>query len=409
MPRKQIWNTEFTEPECRIYPNYIEKKAVAVQVDSAASKHFTFLPILLFAVLTLLVLPLWGVELGKEMKALETMFWEGDLEELPAKLIKSKPKGDEEMALQSYINAMLQTSQKDTQQLLRQTMDRYPSTHYGQMSMLETAKLLVFERKYVEAETLLNRINNQDISERYYWLAYCSQAQDKYEEAAVRGREYLRRQPKGKHAEDTYYLIATMKQQQRKYAEGIQALEELRAIPGFPRSKQYFHHLLGRLHHQSGNWSKAYENYKEGFLLNKGSQLAYELEDLLFELKEARGSSIDLSFMYPYTKLDLPELQEIPAPPELPAIDLGKEALRAQNKPKGSNYVQAGRFGSEDNAKSRASAMRALNLNAYYYEDSANRSIPWVVFCGPYSSASEAETVRQILTRNSIDCFITNY
>ncbi len=409
MPHKQNWNTGFTLRERRIYPTHIHKKAVSAVDISAAGKRSNFLPILILTALALLVLPLWSVELSRDMKALETMFWEGDLEELPARLLKSKPRGDEEMALQSYINAMLQTSQKDTQQLLRQTMDRYPSTHYGQMSMLETAKLLVFERKYAEAESLLNRINNPDLSERHYWLAYCSQAQDKYEEAALRGKEYLRWQPMGKHAEDTYYLIATMKQNQRKYAEGIQALEELRAIPGLLRSKQYFHHLLGRLHHQSGNWSKAYENYKEGFLLNKGSQLAYELEDLLFELKEARGSSIDLSFMYPYTKLDLPELQELPAPPELPAIDLSQEPLRAQNRPKGSNYIQAGRFGSEENAKSRANAMRALNLNAYYFEDSANRSIPWVVFCGPYSSSSEAETVRQILTRNSIDCFITRY
>lgn len=386
-----------------------QNNATPESFRAGSIKPVKSLPILILMVLTLLALPLWAVGFSSEMKALESMFWEGYLEELPAMLLSSKPRGDEELALQSYLNAMLQTSQKDTRLLLQQTMERYPYTLYGQRSMKEMAKLLIFERKYADAEKQLNKINRPELMERHYWLAYCSQAQDKHEEAITRGKEYLRRQPGGKYVEDTYYLIATARQNQKKYADGIQALEELRATPGLPRSKQYFHYLLGRLYHLSGNWSKAYENYKEGFLLNQDSQLAFELEDLLFELKDARGSSIDLSFLYPYTALDIPDLQLPPPPPEMPELDMSKEELRAEAKPSGSNYIQAGRFGSEANAKARTTHMRSLNLNAYYFEDKANKSIPWVVFCGPYPNSSEAEAVRQILTRNSIDSFTTRY
>lgn len=410
MPHKTASNAEFHLTDNWDYTAQKQYNARTEPDIASTVKRLKPFPILLLMVLSLLALPLWGVEFSKEMKALESMFWEGDLEELPAKLLRSKPKGDEELALQSYLNAMLQTSQKDTRTLLTQTMQRYPSTLYGQKSMIEMAKLLIFERKYADAEKQLNEINNFELVERHYWLAYCSQALDRHEEAVNRAKEYLRRQPGGKYVEDTYYLIATARQNQRKYADGIQALEDLRAIHGLPRSKQYYHYLLGRLHHLGGNWSKAYENYKQGFLLNEDSQLAYELEDLLFELKDARGSSIDLSFLYPYTALDIPDLPlEPPPPPQMPALDLSKEPFRAETRPSGSNYIQAGRFSTEANARARTSEMRALNLNAYYFEDKANKSIPWVVFCGPYLNSSETEAVRQILIKNSIDSFTTRY
>ena len=265
MPHKTASNAEFHLTDNW---DYTAQKRYNARTESdiiSTVKRLKPFPILILMVLSLLALPLWGVEFSKEMKALESMFWEGDLEELPAKLLRSKPKGDEELALQSYLNAMLQTSQKDTRTLLTQTMQRYPSTLYGQKSMIEMAKLLIFERKYADAEKQLNEINNFELVERHYWLAYCSQALDRHEEAVNRAKEYLRRQSGGKYVEDTYYLIATARQNQRKYADGIQALEDLRAIHGLPRSKQYYHYLLGRLHHLSGNWSKAYETINRAF------------------------------------------------------------------------------------------------------------------------------------------------
>lgn len=337
------------------------------------------------------------------------MYLQGKLTDLPAKLYESAPKNDEERAMQTYLNAMLKPTKDDTLILLQQAIDRYPSTYYGQMSMLEKARIHILERLIPEAEAQLKKINSPDIKERFYWLAYCAQSKDDHATAIAQGENYLRADPAGKYAEDTHYMIASAYQNQKKYQSGISTLEKLRALPGLPKNQQYFHYLLGRLHQLNGTYIEAYQNYKAGFILNRRSQLAFELEDLLFELKSRHGSAIDLAFMYPYTALDLPELE--PAAVEIPSVAVvePQSTPKLSAKPSGGYFVQTGRFGSEANAGKRTAEVRALNLKANYFEDTSNKTVPWVVISGPYASQNEADTVLQILRRNSIDCFITRF
>lgn len=370
------------------------------------------MPRVLLLILALLLIPLTSsaVMFRKEFQALETLYQQGNLAELSTQIYTSVAKNDEERALQTYLSAMLKKGRDDTLILFQQAIARYPATYYGQLCMLEKAKLHILERQIPEAETLLKKIGSPDIRERFYWLAYCAQFRNDNETAISHGENYLRADSNGKFAEDAHYVIASAYQNQKKNHSAISTLEKLRVLPGQPHNKQYFHYFLGRLHHLNGNCAEAYLNYKSGFELNRKTQLAFEIEDQLFELKSKYGSQVDLSFLYPYSALDLPEIVVEPVQEEVPPI-AGVETdspARLGVKPSGL-YVQAGRFGSETNAGKCTSSIRALKVKANYFEDKGNKTVPWVVVSGPYASKSDAESVRRILQSSSIDCFVTRF
>ena len=365
-----------------------------------------------FLALLLALLPLTaaGVEFRKEFQALETLYQQGELGELSSQLYKTAAKNDEERALQTYLSAMLKQGRDEILILLQQAIDRYPSTHYGQLGMLELAKLHILERQIPPAETLLQKIRSADLPQRHYWLAQCAQYKDDHSATIAHGENYLKADPAGKLAEDTHYLIASAYRSQNKFYSGIATLEKLRALPGQPKNKQNFQYLMGRLHQLNGNAAEALLNFKSGFEQNRKSQLAFEIEDRLFELKRQYGPAIDLSFLYPYTELELPELVPEPVLEPLPAqaeVDPNAPA-RLEAKPSGI-HVQAGRFGKEENAGSRTAELRALKVKANYFEDKGNKTVPWVVVSGPYPSQSEADCVARLLRANSIDCFITRF
>ena len=47
--------------------------------------------------------------------------------------------------------------------------------------------------------------------------------------------------------------------------------------------------------------------------------------------------------------------------------------------------------------------------NVVYFQDSSNKSVPWVVVCGPYPTRDEAEKARQRLLEWDIKGYITQF
>ncbi|MBW6514502.1 MAG: SPOR domain-containing protein [Candidatus Syntrophosphaera sp.] len=341
-----------------------------------------------------------------EFQNLANLYQSGRLDELASQLLSSKASNDEERALQSYLSAMLKTRKSESMPLLQQTADRYPNTHYGQLAMLERARIHILEREIAEAKALLQRIRSTEIRERFYWLGVCADALDDHASTISHCDQYLRLDPAGTYIGEAHYLLAGAYQEQGKYQSGITTLRKLEALPGHPRDEQYFYYRLGRLYQLAGNNREAMLQYKKGFELNRNSQVAFLIEDSLFELKERHGSAIDISFLYPYTAMDIIVPAE-DAPP-ITTPDLTTE-LKLDAKPSGGFFVQAGRFSVETRASQLSLDIRAINLGASYFEDKANRSTPWVVVSGPYPSRTEADAVRQALIGKGIECFITQF
>lgn len=345
--------------------------------------------------------------LGKEFSILEELYKSGDLDTLADQLFKTKPQNDEERALQTYLEAMLKDKSSESVPLLEQAAERYPNALYGQLALLERAKVFVLERKTAEAKALLQKINSPAVLERFYWLAVCADVLDDSAAALSHAENYLRLAPQGKFLEEANYLIARAYQQQGKYQSAISTLNKLAALEGYPRNEQYFRYLSGNLQTLAGHPADALEQYRLGFELNRNSQLGLEIEDQLHELKGKYPSSVDLGFLYPYGALDIPVPSDTLRPDTTQVVDTGPIKLGA--KPAGGYFVQAGRFGVEANANQLAFDIRRLKYTANYYEDKANKNTPWVVVSGPYPSKAEADGVRQTLVGKGIDCFITRF
>lgn len=352
--------------------------------------------------------------LRKEFQALEKGYEQGRLNEVAAQMLNLRASSDEEKALMLYLSAMLKPKRADSLMQLQQAIEKYPATHYGQLSMLYKAKIHILEREPAQAKTLLNRINSTRISERFYWLAVCAEMSDDPAGMISNSEAYLRLEPNGEYVEDCHFLIADAYMEQKKFQSAISTLGKLGALPGYPTDAQYFHYLTGYAQQQAGNWQEALSSYRKSIEVSRYSQIAYQTEDRLFELKQTHGSKIDLSFLYPYTELDIPIAIEKPAdqpqPPlkevENPPADL---PLRVNGKPSGGLYVQTGRFGQEANARSVAYRVRQLSLPSGYFEDRGNKSVPWVTFSGPFKSKDEQSKALDLLKSSKIDCFAVSY
>ncbi|HOC96016.1 MAG TPA: SPOR domain-containing protein [Candidatus Cloacimonadota bacterium] len=362
--------------------------------------------LLIVVAIALVITPLalFAVEFRAEFRSLETLYQSGNLNELGARLMDVKARNNEESSLLLYLNAMLRKSKTDSASLLEDSARKYPNTHYGQLSMLELAKLHLQERDASKAKSYLQKITSQDLLERYYWLAVCAEAGNDFSLAIANCETYLRLAPRGKLVEEAYFLIAEAYQYQGKFQSAISSLKKLQALDGYPRAVQYFHYKMGYLQQLANKPNEALESYKTGLEIDRLSHIAFLIEDRLFELKDKYPASVDLSFLYPYTELQLPETVAATKP-----VNGTKLPLKLDNKPSGGFFLQVGRFSQESNATRMSASIRDMDLLSSYYEDKDNRTVPWVVVSGPYQTKNEAEMIRQALLDRDINCFITQF
>lgn len=367
--------------------------------------------------LAFVLLALFGTSLHanlrKNFQALESSYEQGKINEIASQISTLKPSSNEEKAFVLFLRAMVENkSSQVSSGYLQQAISNYPNTKYGQLCMLQQAKLHVLQRQTGQAKTLLNKITSSQLSERYYWLAVCEDMADRPSAVISHAENYQRLQPRGEYLEESYYLIANAYIGQNKYQSAASTLTKLGAIKGYPTDAQYFHYLLGYSYHMAGNWQDALSNYQKGIQITRYSQVAHLIEDQIFELKAKYGSKVDLSFLYPFKKLDILEQVDSETPKqevveiETPPADA---PLKITGKPGSGLYLQTGRFGVEANARSIAHRIRSLKLPSGYYEDRSRKDVPWVTFSGPFKNADEQEQALKLLKDNQIDCFKTRH
>jgi TolA-binding protein len=369
--------------------------------------------IVLLLLLTLLTHSYSYANIRKEFADLEAQFQTGNLDSVAGNLMNLKPQSAEEKAFIAYYTARLDKSMATAKVSYNQLVSKYPSTKYGQLGILELAKISVLDRNIEAATDLLRRITNNDISERTYWQAVCSFQSSDWQNAISHSENYLRIAPQSHLVEDTYYLIANCYLSQGKAHSAITSLNKLHSIEGQPTDMQHFHFLLGNAYEANSNIRDAVSQYKEGYLLNKYSQMAYRIEDRLFEMRSMHGSIVDIGFLYPYTELSLQDVSHIVHTDPSPQTTNGKSEfvadapLKASSKPMGDYFIQAGRFSSETNALNLVKKIRSYEIPAVYYDSMHNDKMTWVVVSGPYSNQQEAIFAHSKLRENEIDCFIT--
>lgn len=383
------------------------------------------LPRVNWIVVALLVLVCWSniasASIRKEFLDLESMFKRGKLNEVQDAIATLKPNNDEERACIAYYSALLKVKQTDIIAAFEQVISKYPKTDYANLSLMELGKLHILNRDIASAKTALRKISSTSLMERFYWLGYCSWWEDDYSAAINNAENYLRMEPSGSYTEIAHYLIAECYLMQRKANSAVTILNALlnKKLPNI--DEQYLLYRLGYANELADKYSDALGYYRRGYELDKYSQVAYLIEDRLFELK-TKSRTLDISFLYPYSLLQIatipdPAPEQAPILPELPVITQttppvsmpNNAPVKLKSKPNSGYWLQAGRFSNEENANRLVVNIRLLSVPAAYYEDVQSGKKSWVVVCGSFEEKAKAEAAKSVLASNDINSFVTQY
>ncbi len=370
--------------------------------------------ILLFAVAL-------SAQIRGDYKKIPQIYQSGDLQELSKKLERLSPKRDEEHALVLYYKAMLKSSNQEALDLFNSASQSFPRTQYGQLSMLEAAKIHILERDIPAAQALLRKISSAEVIERFYWLAVTFYWMDDYSSAIANAENYIRLADDGRRAETALHLIADAYIAQKKYLSAISSLDKIKKLEDY--DQQYLKFKEGYAQEFLGNDTQALQAYRQAYELDEYSQVAFDVEERLFALR-SRKPSVDLSFLYPYTPLELKEKPPLcpadpasPAPSDstavinLPALSPVDKSMpiKLLIKPARGSYLQAGRFSVEANAERLVKSIREMKVPASYYEDESQENKSWVVLAGPFEDRQQTDQSRMILSDNEIHSFVVRY
>ncbi len=356
----------------------------------------------------------------KEFTEVEQLVQSGKPDEATDMLASLKPNNDEERAFIGFYAASLKVKRAELKSGYELVISKYPQSDYAMRARMELAKLQILDRDWDAAAENLGKINSNYLMERFYWQALIYWWKDDFAKAIGSVENYLRLTPKGVYAEDAYYLLAECYLAQKKAYSAITALNKLHDL-GLPDlDQQYLSYRLGYAHEQSGKLVEAVNYYKQAYELNKYSQIAYTIEERLFEMRYT-SKNIDVSFLYPYSLLQIPAAEDseavspvIASPPKsatsaaLPPPDL-EAPIKLKAKPQSGIYIQAGRFSQEANANKLVLNIRLLSLPAVYYEDNSGGKKSWVVLCGAYETRAKADDARNLLLAQDINCFVAQY
>ena len=368
---------------------------------------------ILIATLLLFSLPLFA-QISKELIVLQTKYDQGALNEMADIMAGLRASNQDERALLSHFGAKLKKNKAEALSLHERALERFPKTLYGQLSALEAAKIYILDREYSKAKTALNKINSAQIPQRYYWLAVANFGLDEYEATISNSENFLRLSPNADLAENALHLITDVYIAQKKYHSAIQNLEKLRKLSNYDH--QHYHYKLGTCHEASNKLNSAIAAYKEAYQVDKFSQIAYQVEERLFAFRD-KDPSLDLSFLYPYSPLDLDapatdfvaEAKDAASDNAPQIYDLNKQPLKLLSKPQQGIFLQAGRFSVESNAVRLSEKIREMQIAAAYFHELHQGKDTWVVLAGPFADRDAGAVARVSLTEAEINSFIVRY
>jgi tetratricopeptide (TPR) repeat protein len=369
----------------------------------------------LFILLLLLSAVRLEAVLSAEIQAIITAYNNGERSRCENLLNRAKPQSNEEEATVKYYKALLSHDAEIARALLQSIIDLNPKLNLAQNARLELGKLYLLDREYDKALAHFNSITSPDLDEKHFWIANVYYEKEDFSNAIASANQYLRQASVGEKAEEAYYLIADAYIELRQYNNAISTLKKLLSKPALISDEQYLRYRYGYACELLGNRSEALSQYRQGYELNRFSQLAYMIEDRLFEMRSTYGYAIDLSFLYPYCASPPPDIvlaeqnknsNDIPAGSDTTSVVKNNNAPEIDFSNQQGLYLQAGRFSKQDNAIRLCEKIGKLNLHAQYYKVTQQQDVSWVVIVGSFPSQLDAVNAKSLLRDNGIDSFI---
>lgn len=340
----------------------------------------------------------------------------GDLDKCSSLLLNSHPENNDEKAIVLFYKALLSYSIDSAINNFQQLIDTYPKNIYAQKACIELGSVYLLDRDYDKAMSYFNKITDPILTEKHYWIANTYFQKEDYNNAINSANQFIKLTSTSIKLEDTHYLVADAYIIMNQYNNAISTLKKLLPKPSIIKDEQYFRYRMGYAYEMLGNRMEALSQYKQGYEKDRFSQLAYQIEDRLFELRSKYGSTVDLNFLYPYSDGPLPDIvlaeqlklakQQEQENPD--SISVVKEIKPQEIDPaaQAGLYLQAGRFSQQNNAVKLCEKIIKLGLSANYYKSNQFKDVSWVIIVGPYQTQLEAQTAKDKLADNNIDTFI---
>jgi tetratricopeptide (TPR) repeat protein len=354
--------------------------------------------------------------LRPDFQSIISSYEKGELERCGNLINKSQPESPEESSVVLYFKAMLSTEVDSVRNHFQSLISTYPQTPYGQQAMLDLGCLSLLDREYSKALEFFNSITDPGLTEKHYWIANTYLQKGDYSNAINSGNQFIRLNRTSSRLEDTYFLVTDAYISLNQFNNAITTLKKLLSQPDQIHDEQYLRYRYGYAAEMLGYRAEAISQYRQGYEINRFSQLAYLIEDRLFEMYAGPGPSIDLSFLYPHSELPPPDIVLAEANKANKTIETENPDSTGIIKPEDNKipadstqsglYLQAGRFSVQANADRLGERIGKLGQPTRVLKSTQFRDISWLVIVGPYQTQLNAVSAKQLLMENEIESFI---
>ncbi len=263
----------------------------------------------------------------------------------------------------------------------------YPDSYYGQLALLELAKIYVLERQYSNAIKSLKMIHHQDIADKQYWLAKAYLKEDKLQLAVVSAQIFISESDDNDKIENAYFIIAEAYIQQNMYKRAFNTLETL-------RTSKYINNNIPLLHFKMGNCKEFMGKFEDALICYKKlkkdfpyHQYSYLAEDRLFEMKSDNKINVSLSNINSYRQNE---------PKQETEVATGEYKV----------YLQVGAFSSEERAIKLGKKVKQIGYDFIIFSKTKDNNELFVVAAGPFEKDKKLKEAMKKLEKNDLKSYV---
>ena len=287
-----------------------------------------------------------------------------------------------------FLQAKSKIKEKDFKQTFEYLAENYTDHLYGQLSLLELAKVKLLERNYDDALNHLKKIHHPEIEDKEFWMAKAYLKNNENDNAIVAAQNFIFGSDDHHKIEESYFIIAEAYLNDKIFHRALNTLESLRTSKYINNHIPLLHYKIGFCFEHIGKHENALHSYQKLKMDFPYDQYRYLAEDRIFNLTWENKIEIDLNDLQPMHK----------------TVKKNNETNISRGEY--NTYLQVGAFGSEKNAKNFKDTIDNLGLKSIIFSKNKNGKTLFVIAAGPFENSDKLQKAMKTLTANNIDSFV---
>ncbi len=287
-----------------------------------------------------------------------------------------------------YNKAKEQQKRSKFKPQLQKLADQHPDNKYGQLALLDLAKLSLLERDYQTAISHLKKIHHPLIEDKQLWMAKAYLKNEQFHLAIISAQIYISDAEDQHNLELAYFVMAEAYLQKHDYKKALEILEELRLSEYIADNIPLLYYMMGNCCELLSDFTSAlvyYRKLKQEFPYNQYSYLA---DERIYKLKSDEKVDVDLTTFSSYRLVD---------PDSKPGNLQQKEEKL---------YLQVGAFSSKENAEKLGKKVKKIGYKYSIFSKIKNNKKLNVVLVGPFENENKMAEAMKKLEANGISSFM---